>query len=67
MKQSEQKHVKILCRCYSDVLEKPIVATIWATIDDEEKGWYKIDSIPFYGPGNSLRRSEPLLSVQHIY
>ena len=23
---------------------------MWATVVDQEKGWYKIDNIPFYGP-----------------
>ncbi|MGZ3820205.1 MAG: DUF4265 domain-containing protein [Mucilaginibacter sp.] len=37
-------------RYYSDVLEEETVETMWATIVDDEKGLYKIDSISFYGP-----------------
>jgi hypothetical protein len=49
MTQSENTHVKILFRYYSNVLEQLTVETMWATVVDEEKGWYKIDNIPFYG------------------
>jgi len=50
MKESEEIYVKILCRYYSDALEEITVETMWATVVDQEKGWYKIDNIPFYGP-----------------
>ena len=43
-------YVKILFRFYSDVLNKETVETMWATIVDKEKGFYKLDSIPFYMP-----------------
>jgi Domain of unknown function (DUF4265) len=39
---------KILFRFYSDVLERWTVETLWATAVDEKKGWYRLDSIPFY-------------------
>ncbi|WP_177764410.1 DUF4265 domain-containing protein [Flavobacterium sp. I3-2] len=41
---------KILTRYYSDVLEKETVETLWAEIIDKNKGLFKIDNIPFYGP-----------------
>lgn len=41
---------KILFRYYSDVLDETTVETLWAEIIDTEKGIYKLDSIPFYGP-----------------
>lgn len=41
---------KILFRYHSDVLDEEIVETIWVTIVDVDKGWYKLDNIPFYGP-----------------
>lgn len=41
---------KILVRYYSDVLEEITVETLWAEIIDIQKGLYKIDNIPFYGP-----------------
>lgn len=41
---------KVLFRYYSDVLEEETVETMWAEIIDEEKGLYKLDNIPFYGP-----------------
>jgi hypothetical protein len=40
-------YVKILFRFYSDVLEEETVETMWAVIMDQEKGLYKLDSIPF--------------------
>jgi len=42
--------VKILFRFYSNVLEQETVETMWATIVDKDKGLYKLDNIPFYGP-----------------
>lgn len=44
---SDKSH-KILFRFYSDVLEKWTVETLWATAVDDEKGWYRLDNIPFY-------------------
>ena len=41
---------KILVRYYSDVLEEETVETLWAEIIDAQKGLFKIDNIPFYGP-----------------
>ncbi|MES2063012.1 MAG: DUF4265 domain-containing protein [Bacteroidota bacterium] len=43
-------YVKILFRFYSDVLEEETAETMWAIIVDQEKGLYKLDSIPFYAP-----------------
>lgn len=41
---------KILVRYFSNVLDKIVVETLWAETIDAEKGLYKIDNIPFYGP-----------------
>lgn len=51
-KMTEQKdnYVKILFRFHSDVLDKEMVETMWATIIDKDKGFYKLDNIPFYAP-----------------
>lgn len=46
---------KVLFRYYSDVLEDDVVETMWAEIIDDQKGLYKLDSIPFYGPMISCR------------
>jgi len=48
--ENKEDYVKILFRYYSDVLEEETVETMWATIIDQGKGYYKIDNIPFYGP-----------------
>jgi hypothetical protein len=50
MTDSPETYVKILFRYYSDVLDEETVETMWATIVDKDKGLYKIDNIPFYGP-----------------
>ena len=47
--EAEEKSVKILTKYFSDVLDEMVVETLWAEVIDEEKGWYKIDNIPFYG------------------
>lgn len=44
---------KILVRYYSDVLEEIVVERLWAEIINSDDGHYKIDNIPFYGPGFS--------------
>lgn len=41
---------KILVRYFSNVLDEIVVETLWTEIIDSEKGLYKIDNIPFYGP-----------------
>ncbi|MFH6942487.1 DUF4265 domain-containing protein [Flavobacterium sp. FlaQc-50] len=46
----ENTHKKILFRYYSDYLEDTIVETMWAEIIDLEKGHFKLDNIPFFGP-----------------
>jgi hypothetical protein len=43
-------HKKILFRYYSDLLEDTVVETMWAEIIDLEKGYFKLDNIPFFGP-----------------
>lgn len=42
--------VKILFRFFSEVLEDWVVETVWALVVNNEKGFYKIDTIPFYAP-----------------
>jgi len=41
---------KVLFRFYSAILEEEIVETMWSEIIDAEKGIYKLDNIPFFGP-----------------
>jgi len=50
MTKTNDNSVKILFRYYSSVLENWTVETMWADIVDADKGLYKLDSIPFYGP-----------------
>jgi hypothetical protein len=45
-----ETHKKILFRYHSDILNEEVVETMWSEIIDLEKGIYKLDSIPFYGP-----------------
>jgi len=45
-----ETHKKILFRYYSDLLEDMVVETMWAEIIDLEKGYFKLDNIPFFGP-----------------
>ncbi|MEO8535810.1 MAG: DUF4265 domain-containing protein [Flavobacterium sp.] len=46
----EDTHKKILFRYYSDYLEDTVVETMWAEIIDLDKGHFKLDNIPFFGP-----------------
>ncbi len=48
MAQQDDNFVKILSRFYSNVLDEWTVETMWAETIDKEKGFYKIDNIPFY-------------------
>lgn len=47
---ADDKHVKILFRLYSDILEEMTVETMWAKVVNEEQGLYVLDNIPFYLP-----------------
>lgn len=46
----QETHTKILFRYYSDLLEETVVETMWAEIIDLQKGLFKLDNIPFFGP-----------------
>jgi len=50
MSDSKDNYVKVLFRFHSNVLDQETVETMWAIIVDENKGLYKLDSIPFYAP-----------------
>lgn len=41
-------HVKIKFSFFSDILDEWTVETLWAETVDAEKGWYKLDNIPFH-------------------
>lgn len=47
---ADDKHVKILFRLYSSILEEMTVETMWAKVVNEEQGLYALDNIPFYLP-----------------
>ncbi len=50
MTHQQETEVKILFRYFSTVLDEWTVETMWADVVDAEKGHYKLDNIPFYGP-----------------
>lgn len=43
-----ENYVKILFQFHSDIFEQEMAETMWAKIVDKDKGFYKIDYIPFY-------------------
>ncbi|WP_394774409.1 DUF4265 domain-containing protein [Flavobacterium sp.] len=45
-----ETHKKILFKYYSTYLEEIVSETMWAEILDLEKGHFKLDNIPFFGP-----------------
>ncbi|WP_026729843.1 DUF4265 domain-containing protein [Flavobacterium denitrificans] len=45
-----ETHKKILFKYYSDYLQDNVLETMWAEIIDLEKGLFKLDNIPFFGP-----------------
>ncbi|KQO21219.1 hypothetical protein ASF10_13945 [Flavobacterium sp. Leaf82] len=45
-----ETHKKILFKYYSTYLEEVVSETMWAEIIDAEKGYFKLDNIPFFGP-----------------
>ena len=45
-----ESHKKILFKYYSTYLEEIVSETMWAEIIDLEKGYFKLDNIPFFGP-----------------
>ncbi|MES1219067.1 MAG: DUF4265 domain-containing protein [Bacteroidota bacterium] len=54
MAETKDKHVKVLFRFFSDLLDEWTVETMWTEIIDKEKGIYKLDSIPFYAKSLAL-------------
>ncbi|KAF2513854.1 DUF4265 domain-containing protein [Flavobacterium foetidum] len=46
----KETHKKILFKYYSDYLDEVVSETMWAEIIDLEKGLFKLDNIPFFGP-----------------
>ncbi|MFH6991369.1 DUF4265 domain-containing protein [Flavobacterium sp. FlaQc-48] len=45
-----ETHKKIIFKYYSTYLEEIVSETMWAEIIDLEKGYFKLDNIPFFGP-----------------
>lgn len=43
-------HKKILFKYYSDFLGEIVSETMWAEIINLEKGFFRLDNIPFFGP-----------------
>jgi hypothetical protein len=46
----ENENVKILFQFHSNIFDEEMDETMWATIVDKDKGFYKLDNIPFYAP-----------------
>jgi len=46
----EETHKKIVFKYYSTYLEEIVSETMWGKIIDLEKGHFKLDNIPFFGP-----------------
>ncbi len=46
----EDKSVEIFFRFYSDILEEETTETLLAEVENNEYGYYKISSLPFYVP-----------------
>jgi len=46
----QETHKKILFKYYSDYLDEIVSETMWAEIIDLEKGLFRLDNIPFFGP-----------------
>jgi len=51
MNQEREKQVEILFQFHSELLEQEIKEKMLAVVDDEDLGYYKIESIPAYTPG----------------
>jgi hypothetical protein len=45
---TNENRVKVLFNFYSNAVEEQTVETMWAEIVDQDKGVFKLDSIPFY-------------------
>jgi hypothetical protein len=52
-KMKTDDHEKVYFEFYNDVLEEDYVESLWATVIDREKGYYKLDNIPFFVTGYS--------------
>ena len=45
-----EKEARILFKFYSEVMEQEMEETMWAIPVDEARGYYQLDSLPFYVP-----------------
>ncbi|TDP02967.1 DUF4265 domain-containing protein [Flavobacterium sp. 245] len=45
----QERHTKILFKYYSSFLEETVSETMWAEIINLEKGFFRLDNIPFFG------------------
>ena len=46
--------VKVLFYFFNDVLDEDYVESLWATIVDDKKGWYRLSNVPFFVTGYAL-------------
>jgi hypothetical protein len=46
----QETHKKIVFKYFSEYLKETVIETMWAEIIDLEKGLFKLDNIPFFGP-----------------
>ena len=46
----KQKHIKILFRFFSEIMEQEVEEKLEAEVVDEERGFYRLTAIPLYIP-----------------
>ena len=59
---SHDNKVKIVFKFHSDLLDEYTVETVWADVVNFDKGYFKIDNIPFYAP---LIASDDIIYAQY--
>ena len=50
MSQQNDNFAKIYFNFYSEILDEWTVELLWAEVINQDKGFYRIDNIPFYAP-----------------
>lgn len=48
MKEKSEEYKKVFFEFFNDILDEDYVESVWAAVEDEKEGLYKLKNIPFF-------------------